>query len=109
MRRRMYLKPIRLGCHLLRLSVSTVPSSFSSSSTIRAAMDVTITREPKVAKADHLFVLIAEGSKPDVAVAAKAMQAIAAAGFSGRADESLSTVAGEPKKITLVGVGKAEA
>src|SRR6266550_3049143 len=72
-------------------------------------MDVTITREPKVAKADHLFVLIAEGSKPDVAVAAKAMQAIAAAGFTGRAEESLTTVAGEPKKITLVGIGKAEA
>src|SRR3954449_2510499 len=72
-------------------------------------MDVTITREPKVAKADHLFVLIAEGSKPDVAVAAKAMQAIAAGGFSGGADESLSTVAGEPKKITLIGIGKAEA
>ena len=56
----------------------------------------------------HSFVLIAEGSKPDVAVAAKAMQAIAAAGFSGRADETLSTVAGEPKKITLIGIGKAE-
>src|SRR3954471_4183612 len=72
-------------------------------------MDVTITREPKVAKADHLFVLIAEGSKPDVGVAAKAMQAITAAGFTGRADESLSTVAGEPKKITLLGIGKEEA
>jgi leucyl aminopeptidase len=71
-------------------------------------MDVTITREPKVAKADHLFVLIAEGSTPDVAIAAKAMQAIAAAGFSGRADETLSTVAGEPKKISLVGIGKEE-
>src|SRR5882757_7634408 len=71
-------------------------------------MDVTITREPKVAKADHLFVLSAEGSKPDVGIAAKAMQAIAAAGFTGRADESLTTVAGEPKKITLVGVGKEE-
>ncbi|HEX9458491.1 MAG TPA: hypothetical protein VGA84_05070, partial [Thermoanaerobaculia bacterium] len=69
-------------------------------------MDVTITREPKVAKADHLFVLIAEGSKPDVAMAAKAMQAIAAAGFTGRTEESLSAVAGEPKKITLVGIGK---
>jgi leucyl aminopeptidase len=72
-------------------------------------MDVTITREPKVAKADHLFVLIAENSKPDVAMAAKAMQAIAAAGFTGRAEESLTTVAGEPKKITLVGIGKEEA
>ena len=71
-------------------------------------MDVTITREPKVAKADHLFVLIAEGARPDVAVAAKSMQAIAASGFAGRADESLSTVAGEPKKITLIGIGKAE-
>ena len=71
-------------------------------------MDVTITREPKVAKADHLFVLIAEGARPDVAVAAKSMQALAASGFAGRADESLSTVAGEPKKITLIGIGKAE-
>ena len=35
-------------------------------------MEVTITREPKIAKADHLFVLIAEGSKPDVASAAQA-------------------------------------
>ena len=71
-------------------------------------MEVTITREPKIAKADHLFVLIAEGSKPDVASAAQAMQAIAAAGFTGRAEESLTTVAGEPKKITLVGIGKLE-
>ena len=72
-------------------------------------MDVTITREPKVAKADHLFVLIAENSKPDVAVAAQAMKAIADAGFTGKADESLTTVAGEPKKITLLGIGKQEA
>ena len=72
-------------------------------------MDVTITREPKVAKADHLFVLIAENSKPEVAVAAKAMKAIADAGFAGKAEESLTTVAGEPKKITLLGIGKQEA
>ncbi len=72
-------------------------------------MDVTITREPKVAKADHLFVLIAENSKPDVAVAAQAMKAIADAGFTGKAEESLTTVAGEPKKITLLGIGKQEA
>jgi leucyl aminopeptidase len=69
-------------------------------------MDVTITREPKVAKADHLFVLIAENSKPDVAVAAQAMKAISDAGFTGKAEESLTTVAGEPKKITLLGIGK---
>jgi leucyl aminopeptidase len=68
-------------------------------------MDVTITREPKVAKADHLFVLIAENSKPDVAVAAKAMKTIADAGFTGKVDETLTTVAGEPKKITLLGIG----
>ncbi len=72
-------------------------------------MDVTITREPKVAKADHLFVLIAENGHPDVAVAAKAMKAIADAGFTGKAEESLTTVAGEPKKITLLGIGKQEA
>jgi leucyl aminopeptidase len=72
-------------------------------------MDVTITREPKVAKADHLFVLIAENSKPDVAVAAQAMKAISEAGFTGKAEESLTTVAGEPKKITLLGIGKQDA
>ncbi|MEA2162087.1 MAG: leucyl aminopeptidase [Thermoanaerobaculia bacterium] len=72
-------------------------------------MDVTITREPKLAKADHLFVLIAENSHPDVAVAAGAMKAIADAGFTGKAEESLSTVAGEPKKITLLGIGKQDA
>jgi leucyl aminopeptidase len=72
-------------------------------------MDVTITREPKIAKADHLFVLIAENSKPEMPAAAKAMQAIAAAGFTGRAEESLTTAAGEPKKITLIGVGKESA
>ncbi|HEX3067219.1 MAG TPA: leucyl aminopeptidase [Thermoanaerobaculia bacterium] len=72
-------------------------------------MDVTITREPKVAKADHLFVLIAENSKPDVAVAAQAMKAIADAGFTGKAEDSLTTVAGEPKKITLIGIGKQDA
>jgi leucyl aminopeptidase len=72
-------------------------------------MDVTITREPKVAKADHLFVLIAENSKPDVAVAAQAMKAISDAGFTGKAEESLTTVAGEPKKITLLGIGKQDA
>jgi leucyl aminopeptidase len=71
-------------------------------------MDVTITREPKLAKADHLFVLIAENSKPDIEMAAKAMQTVAAAGFTGRTDESLSTVSDEPKKITLVGIGKEE-
>ena len=72
-------------------------------------MDVTITREPKLAKADHLFVLIAENSHPDVASAAGAMKAIADAGFTGKADESLTTVAGEPKKITLLGIGKQDA
>ncbi len=72
-------------------------------------MDVTITREPKIAKADHLFVLIAENSKPDVAVAAQAMKAIADAGFTGKAEDSLTTVAGEPKKITLIGIGKQDA
>ncbi|MEA2237385.1 MAG: leucyl aminopeptidase [Thermoanaerobaculia bacterium] len=71
-------------------------------------MDVTITRDPKVANADHLFVLIAENGHPDVAVAAQAMKAIGNAGFTGKADESLSTVAGEPKKITLLGIGKQE-
>lgn len=72
-------------------------------------MDVTITREPKLAKADHLFVLIAENSHPDVASAGGAMKAIADAGFTGKADESLTTVAGEPKKITLLGIGKQDA
>jgi Leucyl aminopeptidase len=72
-------------------------------------MDVTITREPRVAKADHLFVLIAENGHPNVAGAAQAMKAIADTGFTGKTDETLTTVAGEPKKITLIGIGKLEA
>ena len=51
-------------------------------------MQVTIDREPKLSKADHLFVLLAEASKPDLPVGGKALRkSIDDARFGGRSDE----------------------
>ena len=64
-------------------------------------MQVHITRDAKPSKFDHLFVLLAEGDKPDIAA-----QTIAGAKFEGRADESITVLTGEPRKTTLIGLGK---
>src|ERR1051325_2626327 len=70
-------------------------------------MQVAIEREPKLSKADHLFVLLAEGTKPDLALGGKALRkSIDDAKFGGRADESITILSGEPRKTTLVGLGK---
>jgi leucyl aminopeptidase len=69
-------------------------------------MQVDIVREAKYSKVDHLFVLLAEGGQdaPDVV-----KKAIRESKFEGRADEVLTILAGEPRKITLIGLGKADA
>jgi len=69
-------------------------------------MQVDIVREPKLSKIDHLFVLLAEGAH-DVALPA-VQKAVRDAKFEGRSDESLTVLAGEPRKITLIGLGKRE-
>src|SRR5437764_14660333 len=72
-------------------------------------MDVQINADPKLSKLDHLFVLLAEGDQPRIGVAEKAVRkAVDGAGFAGRADESITILGGEPKKLTLVGLGKPE-
>ena len=73
-------------------------------------MKVEISPDPKLSKIDHLFLMVAEGEKPprDVAAARAAQKAVDQAGFSGRSDESITVVGEEPKKVTLLGIGKLE-
>ena len=71
-------------------------------------MQVEITRDTKLSKVDHLFVLLAEGARdaelPDVVTTA-----IEDSKFQGRSDESLTILAKQPRKVTLIGLGKPEA
>src|SRR5436305_112628 len=72
-------------------------------------MDVRISADPKLSKLDHLFVLFAEGEKPRVAIAEKAIRkAVEDSGFAGRDDQSITILNDEPKKLTLIGLGKRE-
>jgi leucyl aminopeptidase len=75
-------------------------------------LQVDITREPRLSKIEHLFVLLAESEKgerelpyPD-AVVEPIEKAVDASNFTGRNDESITIVAGGPHKITLIGLGK---
>jgi leucyl aminopeptidase len=70
-------------------------------------MQVDIVRDLKLQKLDHLFVLLAEGGQ-DVPLPDAVTTAVREAAFQGRGDESISLLAGEPRKITLLGVGKRE-
>ena len=71
-------------------------------------MYVDIARDPKLTKADHLFVLLAEGEL-EVDLPADAKKVIREAGFQGRAEESITVLNGAPKKVTLIGLGIASA
>src|SRR2546423_3285810 len=66
-------------------------------------MEVLINADPKLSKLDHLFVLLVEGDKPRAW-----RKAVDDAGFSGRSDETITLLNGEPRKLTLVGLGKRE-
>src|SRR5687767_10640436 len=70
-------------------------------------MQVQIASDPKLSKIDHLFVLLSEG-KQDVELPANVKKAISGAGFSGRSEESVTILAGQPRKVTLIGLGKPE-
>src|ERR1051325_2017266 len=75
-------------------------------------MNVEITREPKLSKIDHLFLLLAE--KPREAelpanIVDTARKAMVDARFEGRSDEQITILAGEPRKITFIGLGKQDA
>ncbi|MBV9495315.1 MAG: leucyl aminopeptidase, partial [Acidobacteria bacterium] len=75
-------------------------------------MNVEISRNPKLAKIDHLFLLLAEKPReaelPE-AFAESVRKSIVDARFEGRSDESITILNGEPRKVTLIGIGKADA
>ncbi len=72
-------------------------------------MNVEISPEPKLSRIDHLFVLLTENSDPgDLPTALEPMvaDAVKRARFQGRADESITILAEEPRKLTIAGLGK---
>jgi leucyl aminopeptidase len=71
-------------------------------------MQVDISREVKLPKIDHLFVLLAEG-KTSVELPDAVKAAVKSAKFEGRAEEAITILNGEPRKLTLIGLGKHEA
>jgi leucyl aminopeptidase len=73
-------------------------------------MKVDISREPKLSKIDHVFALVPEKPRSvDASYPPAVRKAIDDSKFEGRADESITILSGEPRKITLVGVGKEDA
>ncbi len=67
-------------------------------------MEVTLNRDPKWSKIDHLFVVLAEEEKH---FPFKSMQKVFdRSGFKGRSDETITLLSDEPRKITLIGAGK---
>ncbi len=74
-------------------------------------MDVSINREPKWSKIDHLFVLLAENDKRfrELPLNKSIQNAVDGAGFTGRSDETITVLSDRPRKITLIGLGKQDA
>ena len=74
-------------------------------------MDVSLTREPKWSRIDHLFVLLAENDKRarELPLGASIQKAIDGSGFVGRTDEAITLLSDEPRKVTLIGLGKRDA
>jgi len=69
-------------------------------------MEVSLNRDPKWSKIDHLFVVLAENEKR---FPIKSMQQLLdRSGFKGRSDETITLLSDGPKKVTLIGVGKKE-
>jgi leucyl aminopeptidase len=71
-------------------------------------MEVSISREPKWSKVDHLFLLLVENAKPPkhVDLPKGVAKLIEASRFSGRSEETITLLADEPRKVTLLGLGK---
>jgi leucyl aminopeptidase len=75
-------------------------------------VQIEINREPKIAKLDHLFVLLAETDAKQTRALGLAeslttiiTDAITRAKFEGRSDESITILSDSPKKLTLIGIG----
>src|SRR5260370_36221860 len=72
-------------------------------------MDVTLNPEPKWSKVDHLFVLLAENDKSPKNLGKSIQKLIDGSGFKGNSDETITLLADEPRKVTLMGLGKRDA
>jgi hypothetical protein len=68
-------------------------------------MDVTLNSEPKFSKIDHLFVLLAENDRPDD-LPKSVKKLVDGSGFKGNSDETITLLASEPRKVTLMGLGR---
>ena len=67
-------------------------------------MDVTLNKDPDWSKIDHLFVVLAENDKQ---FPIRSMpRLLRDSGFKGRSEETITVLADEPRKITLIGVGE---
>ncbi|MGK2858181.1 MAG: leucyl aminopeptidase [Thermoanaerobaculia bacterium] len=73
-------------------------------------MNVTVSRELTLSSIDHLYVFVTEEMNLDIParLRARVERAVADSGFEGRSDESITILAGTPRKLTLVGLGKGE-
>jgi leucyl aminopeptidase len=71
-------------------------------------MQVEISRDGKLSKLDHLFVLLAEG-QIDVDLPEVVKKLAGESKFEGRSEEQLTILAGGPRKVTLIGLGKHDA
>jgi leucyl aminopeptidase len=71
-------------------------------------MQTDISRDVKLAKVDHLFVILAEG-KLEAELPEVVERARTEARFEGRTEEVLTLLTGQPRKLTLIGAGKADA
>jgi hypothetical protein len=73
-------------------------------------VNVTVSRELNLSTIDHLYVLVTEEMNLDLPARLRTRieRAVADSAFEGRGDESITILAGTPRKITLVGLGKAE-
>jgi leucyl aminopeptidase len=72
-------------------------------------MDVTLSKEPKWSKIDHLFVLLAENDKSPKELGKSIQKLIDGSGFKGNSDETITLLSSEPRKVTLMGLGKEDA
>ena len=73
-------------------------------------MNVTVSRELTISSIEHLYDLVTEEMNIDVParLRPRVERAIAESGFEGRSDESITILAGSPRKLTLIGLGKGE-
>jgi leucyl aminopeptidase len=72
-------------------------------------MFVDISRELKFSKLDHLFVLLAEGKHEELSLPDPIRKIVSDAAFDGRADLAVTILGQEPRKVTLIGIGKSDA